>query len=338
MRVLVTGGTGFIGSHTVAALCAAGHRVRLLVRDPEKVERVFGPRGLAFDDLVVGDVVDEAAVTRALEGCDGVVHAAAMVSLKAREARRVLETNARAVDLVVGGAHRRGIDSIVYVSSVGALFRPGGPVIGPDSPVVPGRNAYAKSKAEAELFVRRLQDEGAPIHTTYPAGVVGPDDPGLSASNHALRTYVKTTMVMTSSGFQAVDVRDLAEVHRRLLERGGRAGRWVVGGHYLPWRGVADLIDELTGARVRRVPAPGGMLRFLGHIGDFVKRIVDFDFPLTSESMEFATLWPGADDAKTLAELGMRWRDARETYAESYRWLHRAGHLKAGQVGRLGAG
>ena len=52
MRVLVTGGTGFIGSHAAAAIHRAGHQVRLLARDAAKVERVFGARGIGMDDVV----------------------------------------------------------------------------------------------------------------------------------------------------------------------------------------------------------------------------------------------------------------------------------------------
>ena len=63
-RVLVTGGTGFVGSHTVAALCAGGHHVKLLVRDPARMAPALAPHGLADLDYEVGDVTDAAAVER----------------------------------------------------------------------------------------------------------------------------------------------------------------------------------------------------------------------------------------------------------------------------------
>ena len=66
MRVLVTGGTGFIGSHTTVALLEAGHEVCLLVRDPAKLDRVFGARGLAVPDHRLGDIGAAASVRRAL--------------------------------------------------------------------------------------------------------------------------------------------------------------------------------------------------------------------------------------------------------------------------------
>ena len=93
MKVMVTGGTGMAGSHTVRAFLEAGHAVRLLVRDPDKVKRVFGPE-LAVEDVFVGDVADAASVERAMEGCDAVFHAAAVVDLKKSLAQKVIQTNA----------------------------------------------------------------------------------------------------------------------------------------------------------------------------------------------------------------------------------------------------
>lgn len=335
MRVLVTGGTGFIGSHTVVALAREGHEIRLLARDPAKASRVFGPRGVRVDDVLAGDATDAGVVAKALESCDAVVHAAALVSLRASDAQRVLETNQRAVELVVGGAHERGIENIVYVSSLSALGRPCGPPITVDSPIAKGQSAYATSKARAERAVRRLQDAGAPIRAVYPPGVIGPDDPGLSESNHAVRAFLKDLMVDTSSGFCVVDVRDLAAIHLRLLAADAEPGRYLVPGHYLPWPDAIALMDRLTGRHVRRVRVPGPLLRWLGRVGDVVKRGYDFDFPLTHESMSFASGWPGALMSPALEKLRPSFRDPVETYSDTIRWLHRAGHLTAAQAGRL---
>ncbi len=332
---MFTGGTGFVGSHTVAALVAAGHRVRLLVRDPGKLERVFATRGIDVDDYVVGDVVDPGAVEAALEGCDAVVHAAAVVALEASRAQEVLATNARGVELVLGGAARRGLRRILYVSSVGALFNPGGPPVTLDSPLARVRNAYARSKTEGERIARRLQADGAPIHICYPGTVLGPDDPGLSEGNHSLQIFLRDTTIQTSSGYQLVDVRDLAALHVALLCAEDAPARCIAAGHLIAWGPLADLLDQITGARVRRVPIPGGLLRALGSLGDLVKRVRPFDFPLTREAMEFASRWPGAENGPGLAELGIALRAPEETLRDTIRWLHRAGHVEPERVGRL---
>ena len=337
MKVLVTGGTGFTGSHTVLALAAAGHEVRLLVRDAAKVGRVFAPHGLAFEDVVVGDMTDAAAVEKALAGCDGVVHAAALVDLRRASARLVEETNARGVELVVGGAAERGLARIVYVSSLSVFFVPGGPPVSPELAIAPATTAYARSKAQAEYYARELQAKGAPVSISYPAGIVGPDDPGMSDANHAVYSWYVDVGVVTSSGFQCVDVRDVAALHVKLLELPLGPHRYAAAAEMLPWAEIYDLLDHLTGTRIRRLRVPGWLMRAAGSVGDVVKRVYDFNFPLTRDSMEFATQWPGADATRTTRELGLAFRPIAETYADTLRWMYRAGHLPAAHVGRLAA-
>jgi dihydroflavonol-4-reductase len=335
VKVLVTGGTGFTGSHTARALVAAGHELRLLVRDADKLRRVFEPDGTLPADVVVGDMTDEAAVDAALAGCDAVVHAAALVDLRSSAARRVEETNARGVRLVVGGAVRRGIPRVVYVSSLSIFFVPGGPPVTPELPIAPTTTAYARSKAEAEKYVRELQAQGAPVRVSYPAGIIGPDDPGLSDANHAVYTFFRDTGVVTSNGFQVVDVRDVAALHLKLLDLPPGAHRYAAAGPMLRWAEVYDLLDRITGARVRRLRVPGAVMRVAGTLGDLAKRVVDFNFPLTRDSMEFATRWTGADASRTTRELGLAFRDPEESYRDTLRWMHRSGHLTARHVGRL---
>jgi dihydroflavonol-4-reductase len=88
MRVLITGGTGFVGSHTVAALVEAGHQVRLLVRAAHRVAPAVVPLGLQAGDLdtIVGDVTDPAVVDQVVAGCQAVVHAGSVYSLDSRDA------------------------------------------------------------------------------------------------------------------------------------------------------------------------------------------------------------------------------------------------------------
>lgn len=337
MRVMVTGGTGFVGSHTVRAFLAAGHSVRLLVRDREKVRRIYDPLGIGIPekDVIVGDIVDEASVKEAFVGCDAAFHSAALVEMRRRDAQRVLDTNARGVDLVVAGAARRGLPSIVYVSSSSIFFYPGAPPLHLDMPLAEASTAYAQSKADAERVVRRLQEEGAPIRVSYPSGIIGPDDPGLSDANHAVYTFFVNTGIDMDAYFQIVDARDLAAVHLAQLELPEGPARHMAAGPCLKWPDTYALIDELTGLRVPRFKVPCSVMRALGSVGDLVKRVYDFNFPLTRDGMEFATQWPGADAGATTEELGVHFRSAAETYGDTIAWMHRAGHLQEKHVGAL---
>ena len=149
MRVLVTGGTGFVGSHSVDAIRAAGHDVRLLVRDPAKAKRVFASRDLAADDLVVGDVTDAICVERALEGCDAVVHAAAVSDPDTCQRHPVASgrVNVAAAGEVAACCARRGIPCAFTSSDL--VFDGRRAPYREDDPVAPV-NRYGEQKAAAE--------------------------------------------------------------------------------------------------------------------------------------------------------------------------------------------
>ena len=84
-----------------------------------------------------------------------------------------------------------------------------------------------------------------------------------------------------------------------------------------------------------RIRAPGAWLRALGRMGDAVKHVVPFSFPLSYEAMATATRWPGVDSTRTLVDLGVSFREPGETLADTLRWMCEAGHVKAKLVGRL---
>jgi nucleoside-diphosphate-sugar epimerase len=88
LRVLVTGGTGFIGAWSAKAIVDAGHDVRLLVRDPGRIESTVGALVVGAPEIVTGDITDESSVAAGLGGCDAVVHCAALVRRAAGRRRR----------------------------------------------------------------------------------------------------------------------------------------------------------------------------------------------------------------------------------------------------------
>jgi nucleoside-diphosphate-sugar epimerase len=105
---------------------------------------------------------------------------------------------------------RRGLEAIVHVSSITALYRRGATVITEQSPVGESTSAYGSSKITCERYVRELIDQGARVAITYPATVLGPHDPAMSEGNQGLALFFNTAFLRTTSGIQAIDVRDLA--------------------------------------------------------------------------------------------------------------------------------
>ena len=93
MRVLVTGGTGFVGGWTAKAIADAGHSIRFLVRNPDRLATSVAKLGVDVSDFAVGDIADRVSVRDALRGCDAVVHSAALVATDPRQAAQMLTTN-----------------------------------------------------------------------------------------------------------------------------------------------------------------------------------------------------------------------------------------------------
>ncbi len=330
MQVLVTGATGFIGYHATLRLRGEGHRVRALVRSREKGERVLGPLGMGTEDLVEGDMTDERAVERAMEGCDAVLHAAAGVSVTTGETD--FSANLRGTEVVMGKALEHGLHA-VFISSVTAIFDPDRPAT-EDSPLVYGRTHYGRSKTECDAWVRARQAEGARAAIVYPPGVVGPDDPGFSESVKAYRSFLRGTL-RSEGGNQLLDARDLAKLLVRMLEE-QTCGRVVAAGHFFNWDDFTALIEGVTGARIPRIAAPGWVLRLAGRAMDRASKISGRPMPMTGEGIEIATRFPRMRDSPQVAELSVAWRDAEETVRDLFNWYLAAGRLPASAVPALG--
>jgi dihydroflavonol-4-reductase len=331
MRVMITGGTGFIGYHTTMALLAAGHKVSLLVRSVDKMLNMYGEnRNIRYTR---GDICDVASVKKAMKGCDAVIHTAAMVSTSASDAERVYSSNVQGAHTVIGSAIELGMESIIHVSSVTALFDPAASVLDENTPPGTARNAYGRSKVACERYVRECQEQGAPVYITYPATVIGPDDPGMTEAHVGMHAYLTAFVPLMPSGNQYVDVRDVAEVHLRLLEQKPAYGRYLVGGNYLKWAQLATLLEEITGRRLMKLPATGGFMRFAGRTLDRIRSHVAIDVPVTEEAMDYATRWVPMDNSLVEETLGFTFRPAKESMADTIRWLYDAAHISRKHAG-----
>jgi nucleoside-diphosphate-sugar epimerase len=333
---MITGGTGFVGYHIAMALMDAGHTVSLLVRSVDKMLKLYG------DDCSLsytrGDITDGEKVAQALQGCDAVVHAAAMVSTDANDADIVYNTNVEGAKTVIGSALYLGIGPIIHVSSVTALYDPTAEILDEDSPPGAASNAYGRSKVACEKYVRELQEEGEQVYITYPATVIGPKDPGLTEAHVGMQGYLIAFVPLMPSGNQYVDVRDVAEIHLRLLEQQPEAGRYTLGGHFLSWSELGDVLDEVTGRKLTRIPLLGVFMRMAGRLFDRLNPYISTHIPLSEEAMGYATNWVEMDNTKVENELDFEFRPVEDSMRDTVRWLCSAGHINDKQAGVLADG
>ncbi|MHB8961247.1 MAG: SDR family NAD(P)-dependent oxidoreductase [Candidatus Limnocylindrales bacterium] len=314
MRIAVTGGTGFLGAHSVAALVAAGHDVRLLARGSIDAVTALGVDRDRIE-VVTGDVTDPDAIDRLLDGADAVLHAAGVVGLDERDADRMTAVNVDATRLVLQGAVARGLDPVVHVASYSALFPCADPVMGPDSATVEGRSAYGHTKAAGDRIARALQVDGAPVVITYPSTVLGPpagDRRGIAAIgwDPLLRFGASITF---DGGMVMVDVRDVAAVHAAVMEPGRGPRRYLCGGRMTAFDEVLDLLQTASGRRIRRVRIRKGVLLTIGRASDLVSKVVPMAPLLSYEAAWLLTSPARTDDSRTHDELGVQWRPLAET-------------------------
>lgn len=335
MRVVVTGASGFVGSHAVAALRAAGHEPILLIRNPGKTAKVLSSVGVTEPvETIEADIRDADAVRAGLERGEAVLHAAAEVGVTGHGGDLV-GTNVQGLRNVLGQAVDLGLDPVIHVSTIAVFVPPRGPVITVDSPLASPRAGYGRTKSEGERYARSLQDAGHPVTVVYPSGVVGPHQPTVDSLVEGLRSGVAQGWPMTSGGVGVIDVRDLATALTRCVEPGRGPRRFLLGGHFLSWRQLADVCDEVTGLRTRRFPAPAPVLRAAGAALDAIKRVKYFDYPLTRDAAEIMVSMVPFDDAPTLDALALHPRPVQESVADTLCWLADMGHLKPGHIGRL---
>jgi nucleoside-diphosphate-sugar epimerase len=329
MLVSVTGGTGFVGAHTVAALHQAGHRVRLLVRDHSTVERALSPFGVEAGelDVVEGNVLDRSGVDRLVRDADAVLHAASVYSFDSRRHREMREVNVAGTELVLDAARRAGVGRVVHVSTVGALFPAPRRVIGPDSPVGRPRETYLASKAAAEVVARRHQEDGAPVVITYPPALLGPHDPRLGDQTTRLRNALRGLMpIWPLGGLPIGDVRDTAALLASLLGPAEPAvNRHFGPGHYLTTREYVRTLREVTGRSLPTVYLPARAMVPVGLLAGLVQRVWPWHIPA-----EYGAIYTCACAVRVDERAGTNGIAARpvtETFADAVHWLHRAGHL-----------
>jgi dihydroflavonol-4-reductase len=312
MKVMVTGGTGYVGAHSARALMDAGHEVRMLIRSRDK----FAQTGVVPPSFVEGDMTDPGAVAEALEGCDAVLHCAAVVALDRKRAAAVMVANPRGAEVVLGAAVERRLDPIIHVSSVSAVFKPGLALVTTDLPPTDWGSGYGQSKAGAEVIARAHQAAGHPVTITYPGTVTGPPAGTIKGEiADVIATHLKAGVMPSAGAWSIVDVRDLAAVHVAALEPGQGPRRFMCGGNYLKMAELAAIYRELTGRRLPTVPTPGAVLRAFGSVMDGLMRVTPMQSLISAEGMAILTGWAPTDDHLVHEQLGVEWRGTKETLA-----------------------
>ncbi len=321
-KVLVTGGTGFLGLHLVRALVQRHYDVRVLTRNPAALR---GQTQLPVE-AVAGDITRPEDVRRAVEGCEGVFHLAAKVTLSAKEADEVFAVNVEGTRNVMQAALDAGVRRVVHVSMVGTLEGPSEDSIVDETCPLRASDVgtpYLDSKVRAERLVLDMAHNGLPVVVANPGGMIGPEDNFHSPSSALLKLFFhRINPFVVAWRLNLVDVRDVAE-GLILAYRGGRLGeRYILGGENTDTVAVFRCLREVTDFNRSIWPLSWEALEMLSELSALISQ------PLVEKSVatfyHFA-FW--ASSQKAERELGYKHRTLGETLADAAAW-YEATYLK----------
>lgn len=301
MRVLVTGASSSIGRHTVERLVARGDSVVTFQRRPSGIEGVRE---------VSGSISDPAAVERAVDGCDVVIHLGAKVGVTGTW-DEYEETNVRGTELLIVAARRAGVSGFVHVSSPSVAHSGAALVGAPAGAADPGgtRGHYATSKAMAEVAALAASTDEMPIVAIRPHLVWGPGDTQLVG--RIVDRARQGRLALVGSGTALIDTTYVDNAADALVSAADRAqrlgGRAFVVSNGEP-RTVAELVHRIVSAAglapsPRRVP-----FRIAWAAGSVIERVwertgrVD-DPPMTSFLAEQLATAHWFDQRETRAAL-----------------------------------
>jgi nucleoside-diphosphate-sugar epimerase len=293
-RVLVTGGSGFIGSYCILDLLQAGYRVRTTVRSPEReatVRELLGAESAQDLSFVTADLMSDDGWRDAVSGCEFVLHVASPFPLGPPKHEDELIVPAREGALrVLSAARDAHVRRVVMTSSFAAIGYgvPTGdrPFTEQDwgNPDGDGVSAYAKSKTLAERaawdFIA-AEGSGLELSVVNPVGVFGPVlGPDYSTSIQLVKRLLDGAMPgLPQVAFGIVDVRDVADLHQRAMTDPAAAGErfLAVAGEFMTVPEIAAVLRERMGADASKVPTrvlPNWLVRVVSRFDSSVKQIV----------------------------------------------------------------
>jgi dihydroflavonol-4-reductase len=321
LKVLVTGGNGFIGSVVVRQLLAAGHEVRCLLRPTSKTARIDD---LAVERLI-GDVRDANSLPKCLAGQNAVIHLAGLSSWDLIDSPVMGDTCEGGIQNVLEAARAAGGLRVVFVSSVLAVGSRPRPE--PVDETLPYRMFEEKAlthshhKYRAEEICRQAAARGQDVVIVNPTEVYGPNDVDLITACNLIDFAKSNPVLVCNGGTSIVHVEDVARGILAAVERGRSGQRYILGGENVTHRQLAKLFLELAGQRKRIVTAPNALLRGITRAA----RAVRCPLPYNYRVVPYATRYWFVDNSKATGELGVTFRGARETLAPTVAWLKSAG-------------
>lgn len=315
MRVLVTGGAGFVGRHVVARLRARGDTVVALVRDPARTGDLAGD----CVELLADDLSDVARLTDRLRGADAVIHVAGSYRIGITKAERpaMHDANVGTTTRLLEAVRAARVPRIVYVSTVNVFGNTRGVVVDEtfQRDVASGfLSWYDETKYRANEVAKQAALTGAPVVIVMPSQVYGPGDHSgfgeqMRLANEGRLPY----RALDKVGVGLVHVDDLAAGIVAALDLGRVGESYVLSGPRMTLGEAVSLAAGLAGRRPPRLRLPTGLLRAVAPLGRLIGQPNIRELISASEGV---TYWATSDKAER--ELGFRPRSVEAGLRDTF--------------------
>jgi dihydroflavonol-4-reductase len=332
MKTLVTGATGFLGSHVARALAGRGEDVRVLVRASSDLRALDGIEAERY----TGDLRDRASLDRALEGVRRVYHVAADYRLWARDPREIHASNVTGTQNLLDAARRVGVEKFIYTSTVAtiAVPREGGlPNEETQSSVEEMVGNYKRSKFEAEQCALRAAEAGVPVVIVNPTTPVGPGDWKPTPTGKIIVDFLNGRMPgYVDTGLNFVPVEDCARGHLLAAERGRIGERYILGGRNLTLKQMLDMLSSTSGRPAPRWKIPHVVAFAAGCVDTAVSSMLGREPQIPLEGVRMARHKMFVDASKAERELGFAPGPIEAALERAVAWYESNGYVAAGRT------
>jgi dihydroflavonol-4-reductase len=323
--ILVTGGTGFLGAHLVAALRERGEPVRVLSRGPAPELDALGAEVVAGD--VTRDLEGATPLARALDGVDRIFHLAGFVSRHADDGQRMMRVHVDGTRRLFQAAHQAAVRRIVLASTSGtiAVSRTPEPILDERAPypveIVSGWPYYLSKIYQEKLALDLAATLGIELVVVNPALLLGPGDTRDSSTGDVKKFLRREIPIVPPGGVCFVDARDAAAATLAAMERGRAGERYLLGAANWSCAEFFGRLERASKVRGPRLKLPDRAARGVAAFLEQAWHAFDRPAPVERISVEMSQVFWYCDWSKARRELDFAPRDPGETLDATIRDL-----------------
>jgi len=320
---LVTGASGFIGSNLVRLLLDEGVKVRALIQKGVPLQNLDGMQ----IEQVPGDLLDQASLAPALQGCDTLFHLAAIFAYWLPDPSLMYRVNVEGTVSLFQAARAAGVKRVIHTSSIAAIGTKPGEEMADENTLFNNWDTadhYIMSKYMGELEALKFNGRGLDVTAVLPCFPYGKNDILPTPTGLLIQRYIsgKNPFVFRG-GFNVVNVKDVAQGHWLAALKGRPGERYILGGHNVTYRQFANLVSELAGVKPPRWDVPTAPFARIGKVCEWLSDHVTHKPPLmVDRSLRYSTeRYLYCDIGKAQRELGYQPGPLELAIAEAVRWF-----------------